>query len=315
VSALEHLDRWRADGAITAGQHLSLSRIVRRERVSLFLELNALLYLGVIALVGGITWTARAYAAQWGDAAILAALGAVLIACGSYVFGHAPRYSKDRVDPPGIAFDYALYLACLVFAVEVGYLEYRFHLLGARWNYYLLASAVLYFLLAYRYDNRFVLSLAIATLGSWFGVRLSSMPVFGAVVARTAGLAYGGVLAGLGMGLHRRDIKRHFLDTYLHIAANVVLAALMSGAVASGAARPAWMLALLVCAGGAVYTGIRFRRFAFLVYGILYGFFGICGEVLRAIGSLTAALAYVVVSAALVIIGLVVVSRRFGSES
>jgi hypothetical protein len=75
------------------------------------------------------------------------------------------------------------------------------------------------------------------------------------------------------------------------------------------------MLALLVCAGGAVYTGIRFRRFAFLVYGILYGYIGISREVLRPIGSLTAALAYVVVSAALVIIGLVVVSRRFGSES
>lgn len=313
MTTREQLDRWLADGTVTASQHAMLDAVSSRRLVSIFLELNALLYAGVVAVAGGLAWTAREYAAEWGDAAIILPLTALLAGCVFYCVSKAPAYSNQRVEPPALAFDYVLYLACLAFAVEVGYVEFRFHLLGERWNYYLLASTIVYLLTAYRFDNRFVLSLGIATLGSWFGVRLSYQPLFGPEAFRLAALTYGLTLAALGFGLHRARIKPHFLDTYLHVAVNVALASLVSG-MGPSPAGSIWTLALLAAAGAVVSGGVRFRRFAFVVYGVVYAYIGISRELLRSVASATAMLSYLVVSAGIVIVGLVMLSRRFGHE-
>ena len=57
MTTLDRLDEWKALGVISEAQHATLSAIVRRERFSLYVELNALLYIGVIALVAGLGWT------------------------------------------------------------------------------------------------------------------------------------------------------------------------------------------------------------------------------------------------------------------
>jgi hypothetical protein len=207
-----------------------------------------------------------------------------------------------------------LYLGCLVLAVEIGYIEYRFGILRERWDDYLLASAMVYVALAYRFDNRFVLSLALATLGGWFGVRASDRLLFLAEPIRIAVLTYGMVVAAFGFVLYRQGLKRHFLDTYLHVAANAVLGALLSGVLA-GRTVSAWSGALTLVAGAVVWTGVRFRRFAFVVYGAFYGYVGISRDLLRGVASIETALAYVVVSASLVVVGLVTLARRFGREA
>lgn len=313
MTTLETLDRWLADGQVSPQQHAALGRLVRGERLSLFLELNALLYLGVLSFVGGLAWTANVYSAQWGDAAILAPATALLVGCLVYCFRRVPPYSPEKVESAQFVIDYALYLACLIFAVELGYVEYRFRLLQAQWDYYLLASAVVYLLLAYRFDNRFVLSLGIATLGGWFGVRISELEPFVGASLRPAALAYGSLVGVFGAALHRAGIKRHFLDTYLHVGANVVLATLASGALGSGDSF-AWALALLATSGVAIAGGVRFRRFAFVAYGAVYGYVGVSRILLRDVGSFTGALVYFVVSASAVVVGLVVLSRRFGRD-
>lgn len=60
-----------------------------------------------------------------------------------------------------------LYLGSLIWSVELAYLETRFHLLSGQWDLYLLATAGLFFFLAYRFDNRFVLSLGLSSLAGW----------------------------------------------------------------------------------------------------------------------------------------------------
>jgi hypothetical protein len=313
VTTLEYLNHWRAAGRITGEQHEALAALVSRRRISLFLEFNALLYVGVLATGAGLAWTIGTRAQEWGDLAVIGATSAVLVACGYYCVTRVPPYSSGRVASPTHAFDYVLYLACLTFAVELGYVEYRFQILQAQWDYYVLASAVLYFAVAYRFDNRLVVSLAIATLGAWFGVRLSQFSFVVASELRIAALVYGSIVAALGVWLHHAGIKRHFLVTYLHLAANVLLTALLSGAVA-GDSSALWTLALVVVAGAMIAGGVRYRRFAFVVYGVLYGYIGIANEMLRHVPSLTAALFYVVITAGAVIVGLVVVSRQFGRE-
>jgi len=306
------LDEWRTAGIISADRHATLSALVRKDRFSVFLELNALLYLGVVAFGAGLAWTVRDHFARFGDAAILAALVALVAAPLFYCFTRAEPYSPDRVESSDFAFDYVLYLGCLAFAVLLGYVEYRFQLLKARWDDDLLVSALVYFGLAYRFDNRFVLSLALSTLAGFFGVRLVSWDVLPSTM-RAAAVAYGVVVAAVGVGMQRLAVKPHFLEAYLHVAGNAVLLAVTSGAMGRDSAW--WWLALLLgAAAAAVVLGIRFRRFAFVVYGVVYGYVGVSAQVLRGFYGDTETLAYFVVSGLAVVGGLALLSRRFGRD-
>jgi hypothetical protein len=314
MTNLQRLSNWRDLGAITEKQYNAISAIVRKDHFSVFLELNTLLYLGVLALTAGIGWVIQAYVAALGDTAIVSGLTALLFGSFYYCFTRAVPYSTVQVESPTLAFDYVLYLACLTFGLEVGYLESRFHLMQGQWDYYLLISAGLFFVLAYRFDNRFVLSLALSTLAGWFGIRISRMGLFSAANARLPALVYGGILIVVAIGLYRANIKKHFTETYLHVAAIVLLTAVFSGLF------EVWdlpyLIALLILSAVAITGGIRFNRFAFVVYGVGFGYFGITVRVFKHMRlDTTAGLAYLVSSALLVIVAMIVLARRLGDPA
>jgi hypothetical protein len=267
----------------------------------------------VLSLIAGIGWIIQSYVAALGDAAILTGLTSILFASFYYCFSRALPYSPGEVESPALAFDYILYLASLTFALEIGYIESRFHLMQSEWDYYLLISAALFFALAYRFDNRLVLSLALSTLGGWFGIRMSRSGFFFGESVRGPGLIYGAGVIGAGAWLFSRNIKKHFTETYFHVGVIVVFAALVSGVV-----QDSWLyLFLVLCmAAIAIAGGIRFSKFAFVVYGIIFSYIAISTQLLRGLsmGS-TAALSYFVVSGSLVILSMVLLANRLGREA
>ena len=176
MTILARLEHWREQGAISPEQHSHLASLCRGEPFSLFLELNILLYAGVLAFVAGLGWTVTTWSQQLGDVLVLAILSTILAACFWYCFSRAPAWSLAQTPAPSAIFDYVLYLGSLVWCIELAYLENRFHLLSGQWDFYLLATAVFFFFLAYRFDNRFVLSLALSSLAGWFGLTISHWP-------------------------------------------------------------------------------------------------------------------------------------------
>ncbi len=312
MTTVDRLLQWKESGAISEAQHATLAALVRKERFSLFFELNALLYLGVLSLVAGLGWTFETHFASLGDAFILVVLSLMLTGSLFYCFSRAPAYSNAEIESPNFIFDYVLYLACLVLSVELGYVEFRFEFLKEFWDNYLLFSSVAFLALAYRFDNRFVLSLALSSLAGYFGFRISRFAFVSSEPLRLAGLFYGAVVITVGMFFYRQGIKRHFLETYFHIATAVILVALVSGVAADYA--PKYLLALLVAAGAAVALGVRFRRFAFVVYGTVFGYIGLSLEFLRGVREFQLVLAYFVLSGTIVIGSMVALARRFGRE-
>src|SRR5262245_20362849 len=133
MSLLNDLERWHAEGTITSSQHDVLASLVRKDRFSVFEELNALLYLGVVSLVAGAGWTIQTHFKSLGDFAIISALAATFAACLYYCFTRGAAYSNEQQESTGFAFDYVLYLGCLMFGLELGFLEFRFHLLRDSW--------------------------------------------------------------------------------------------------------------------------------------------------------------------------------------
>jgi hypothetical protein len=316
MTTIERLDEWKALGTITDAQHATLAALVRRERVSLFVELSALLYLGVLSVVGGLAWTFRDYVENLGDAAILSILVLLMVLAFGYCFSRTKPYSHDEVESPSLIFDYVLYFGCLIFSSTLAFIETRFGVFGG-WDTHLLIAALVFGGLAYRFDNRFVLSLALSTLAGFLGLRLSLFEDLDTDFVRLMAISYGAFLLGVGWLLHRQGIKRHFLDAYLQLGVNAVLLATASGILEQGTGL-AYFGALLLLSAASIYLGVRHRRFAFVAYGTLYGYFGFSIKWLSAMGlsggSVIGGLFYFVVTGILVVIGLVTVARRFGRD-
>lgn len=312
MTTLDRLDRWKADGVISADQHVLLRSLVRQDRLSLFVEISALLYIGVLSVVGGLVWTFRDHVVNLGDAVVLSILGLLIAVSFYYCFSRGVPYDHDEVDSPSMIFDYVLYFGCLVLSATLAFIETRFAIFQG-WSTHLFIASVVFGLLAYRFDNRFVLSLAISTLAGYLGLKIDAFDLADTDLLRFTALAFGGVLGGLGVWLFRQGIKPHFLDTYVHIGANVVLMATSSG-VLEPYTGPLYLGALLALGGAAIYLGVRFNRFAFVAYGTLYGYGAISARLLDSIGRPEIALWYFVITGTLVVIGLTIVARRFARD-
>ncbi|MGH9645592.1 MAG: DUF2157 domain-containing protein [Bryobacteraceae bacterium] len=314
MNILARLERWEEQGAISPEQHSHLGNLARGEPFSLFLELNILLYAGVLAFVAGLGWTVTTWSHQLGDVVVLTILSGILAACFWYCFSRAAAWSRAETPGPSPIFDYVLYLGSLVWCVELAYLENRFHVLSGQWDLYLLATACFFFFLAYRFDNRFVLSLALSSLAGWFGLTISHWPSHQDATYREYALLYCLLVGVGGATLRRRGLKAHFFGTYLNIVANVLFWAVLSG-VFEGQRYGLWFLALLIACGVSLGWGLTRRQFAFVAYAAVYGYVGVSWILIRNTRDETLILTYFVITAIAMVVALVLIARRFGRSA
>jgi len=311
MTILARLELWKEQGAISTEQQAHLASLSRREPLSLSLELNLLLYAGVLAFVGGLGWTISTWSQQIGDVLVLTVLSIILTVSFWYCFSRAPAWSAAETDAPTPIFDYVLYLGSLVWCVELAYMENRFHVLSGQWDHYLLATALVFFFLAYRFDNRFVLSLALSSLAGWFGLTISHWPSHQDATYRQYALLYCLVLGVVGTILQRLNLKPHFLTTYLNIATNVLFWAIVSG-VFDSRHRGLWLVSLLIACAASLAWGVVRRQFAFVAYAAIYGYVGVSWMLIRNASNDTFILTYFVLTAIAMIVTLVQIARRFG---
>jgi hypothetical protein len=304
------LERWKEQGVLSAEQQAYFASLSRREPVSLSLELNLLMYAGVVAFVGGLGWTVSTWSQQLGDVLIVAVLSLMLGGCFWYCFSRAAAWSAGETAAPTAIFDYVLYLGCLVWCVELAYLKSRFHLFSGQWDLYLLATALLFFLLAYRFDNRFVLSLALSSLAGWFGVTISHWATQDAAY-RPYALLYCLIVGTGGALLQRFKLKPHFFNTYLNVAANVLFWTILSG-VFERQGSGLWLVGLVVACAASLAWGLKRRQFAFVAYAAVYGYVGVSWMLIRNLNDGKLILTYFVFTAVGMIVLLVKIARRFG---
>src|SRR4051795_10845409 len=108
MTILARLEHWKEQGAISLEQYSLLASLSRGEPFSLFLELNVLLYAGVLAFVAGLGWTVTTWSQQLGAVLVLTILSIILVACFWYCVSRAPAWSFAETAPPNLIFDYVL---------------------------------------------------------------------------------------------------------------------------------------------------------------------------------------------------------------
>jgi len=297
-------------GELSSTQLGALTELHLKKRYSVHQELRAAIYIGVLLVTAGVGLTIRQYFEQLGDIAIVGSLTAGALAAFLYCFVKGRPWSGGEVESPSILFDYILLFGCTLYAADVGYIETQFRVLGDSWHDYLLVSAALFFFLAYRFDNRLVLSMALSTLAAWFGFQLSARFVSFHHYYRESAIAYSLVTFALGSLSHRLAVKKHFFDIYLNFTVHFLLAALLSGVFQYLFAS--WHLPATAAAIAAVAVySMRTRRFLYMLYAILYGYACLSVVVLEFTHGAAATYMYGIVSS-LAVIGLIfVLSRRF----
>lgn len=309
----EALNDLEEAGILSREQAALLRRIYGRDLMSVHWELRMLLYAGVLILTTGLGLLIAKYFASIGHVALLAAIALGSAGCFAYCLRRGGGFSPETAPAPDAAYDYVLLLGCLLLGTFQGYLELRYQLLAQHWSWWLLGSGLLYLLCAHYFDNRLVLSLALSTLGAWLGVKTSLLTEGGWDTAlRGNAIFFGATVVAAGTAQVRLGWKRHFLPVHLHLGINILLAALLAG---TGSHTGLLYLAgLLLASAGSAFYAQRSRRFAFLLYALLYGYLGFTIFVFEHVRWDTEGfILYFLTTAAALVSALVAFHRRFRS--
>lgn len=262
-------------GFISREQCEAIERITSGRVISLFYELRTLLYLGVLLFTTGIGILIYQNIGDLGHLLLIGALLLLTSLCFFYVFRKGPDYSNGAVKAPTPYFDYVTLLGCLLFISVQGYLQFRFDILTENLVYSTMITAILFFLMAYRFDHTGVLSLAITALASFFSISISpqkwySGNFFQGNHVYTTAILFGIGLAIIGLTLDRKSIKSHFTFTYLNFATLIFFC----GAITAMFMNGSYGLFVLIYAGCVfAYFIARWRRsFLLLLYAFVAGY-------------------------------------------
>lgn len=299
MSPNDVLNELVGQGIVPAEQQQIVAEYERQKPVSVYGELRSMLYIGITALSAGLGYLIYDNFDQIGHGALLLAMAAGCVACLTYAWLNRPAWSTGVVTERAAFTDYALLLFCLLFLTLEGYAQYQYTLFGTRYGLATLLPALLFLPLAYRFDHRGVLGIALTALISWVGVTVRPLNLY----LKTNFFAQPTVLSAIGLSLlligaalllERRSIKPHFTYTYLTIAGNLLLIAILGGLFNFREQRVLYALALfVVCIAFDLYARHERRTqpdrvspvrvspdraagsFLFLLMATVYGYIGL----------------------------------------
>jgi hypothetical protein len=267
-----------AAGQLPPAQAAAIAADERTRPFSLHYELRALLYLGITLLAGGLGVLVYQHLDSIGHGVIIAVIALGMAASFAYAARRSAPFTWGEAPRTAIAADYLLLLSCLLFLVLEGYLQVQYQLFGTRYGLVTVLPAGLFFYLAYRFDHRGVLSMAITALATWVGVSVAPLEVFQQGLLWHSALSLPALLLGLGLvaaGLLSEFLgrKRHFAFTYLALGANVALLATMSLLFdESGAYHLLWLGLILGLSVGLVWYARRTQSYLFLLLSVAYSY-------------------------------------------
>lgn len=314
MNILDLLQKMYKDKRLSREQLNSLLDIHWKRLFSVHHELRFFLYAGILLIIAGLGFTIKQYFAQLGDIAIISTLTLCACAAFIYCFIKGNNYFKEEVTSSNLLFDYILFFGCTVYSMDIAYIETQFHVLGDLWNNYLLVSAALFLFLAYRFDNRLVLSLALSTLAAWFGFTLSGHRFSFQEYYRLYAITYS-IIVFLGGGfLYLLSIKKHFFDIYLNFAVHFLCIALISGVAEYKIFSLYFPGLLLACAALAFYS-VKVRKFIYMLYAVIYCYIGISIVIVNQIHRETFFIFTYFILTSVIVIGLIfMISRKFKED-
>jgi hypothetical protein len=285
MSPINVLNELTQEGILSAVQQKKLTEIEQKRPFSLHWELRSMLYIGILLLSSGVGLLVYDNFDQIGHTALLVAIAAACAGCFFVAWRYRPNWTTAQTQSRSAFGDYARILACLLFLTLEGYAQYAYNVFGTRYGLVTLSPALLFLPLAYRFDHRGVLGMALTALISWVGVTVRPLELYFKTnffeqdtVLSAIGLAI--VLIGAALTLERQRIKPHFTYTYLVMAGNLLMVALLGGLFNFEGVRIWFALGLAVaCVAINRYRSVGNTQpgqaFLFVLMSVIYGYIGL----------------------------------------
>ena len=261
---------------ISASEEKKLREYLNNDRPSLYPELNILLFLSISVCCTGLGVLIYQNIESIGHQVLIALNSLAVIACFSYCVIKAAPFSKKEVTHTAPFFDFTLLAGCLLFLILEGYLQFQFEVFGNRYGLATLIPGLIFLYLAYYFDHKGVLVMAITALASWLGISLSPVDFFENDFKELiwSGIIFGNILALACLFSERQNIKAHFSFTYLNYAAHILFISALTGMfMRSYTIIYALLLSVLVIVF--LYYAKHKRSFYFLLVTCIYGYIGL----------------------------------------
>ncbi|HVD98242.1 MAG TPA: DUF2157 domain-containing protein [Cytophagaceae bacterium] len=279
MNAKSILHKLQADQVLSPEENKVLTNRYEQKLFSIHWELKIILYLGVTLLSTGVGFLIYLNIDTIGHTAIVSAIGLACAACFYYAYKHIQPFSWLEVRSPHPMADYILLLGCLLFVSFEGYLQAQYNVFGTRYGIATLIPAVLFFLIAYRFDHKGILSMAICGIAGWLGLTVTPLEFwdqdFGSNRLIFSGILLGAVLTGVSYFIISKDWKKHFSFTYYNFGMQLLFVCTLSAVFAFENTRAVYFILL----AGICWMALRYARkeqsFYFLLMAAIYGYVGV----------------------------------------
>lgn len=252
----------------------------KAQKVSLHLELRALLYLGVLLTSSAIGVLIYKNIDQLGHLVIVSGLALGCLGCYGFCFWK--RRTPAAVTGTGnpVMFDYILLLGCLLLLITVGYLQSQFGIFGQKWGLASFIPMVLLFASAYYFDHRGALGLAIINLAAWVGITINRSTFYGINELNKSETIIAAILLSiclilLAIVVKEKGIKPHFSSTYHQFGTHGAYLAAIAGIIHFNHNYLAWFGILLAVAIFHAWKAWRESSAYYMVITCLYLYTGI----------------------------------------
>jgi len=265
-------------GFVTPEQNHEIRQYRQLGIFSLNSELLFFVYLSVLLFTTGIGILVYKNIDSIGHLAILAVNFIAMLVCFYFSFKKAKGFSKEEVLFDNSMYDYLVLTGSILACIFIGYVQFQYAVFGQDFSLVSLFSAALCFGVAYYFDNKSVLSIAITALATFIGITITPQTLLENDVYSNPNLSY----SGLGLGLvlilwmeysSRENIKKHFHIVYATFALNLVGICCIAGLL-----EDYWPVFVTITAAAIYYFYKRSYQIAstfMFVLSLLYGYVGI----------------------------------------
>lgn len=262
---------------ISKGQLDDFKEYKSKNIFSLNTELLFLMYASVLLFTSGIGVLVYQNIDSIGHMAILAFVLLLMVLCFYFSFKNAPTFNKLETKFKNPIYDYVILTGSILSCVFLGYIQFQYAVFGLDYKWVSLSSALICFVIAYYFDSRMVLSIALTALTTFIGITLTPQKVFenefmSNPILLFSGIALGVLLVVWTIYSEKEALKKHFYFVYYTFAQHLIGICCLSGLF-----QEQWYLFLPIFIGFIYYFyKLSYTYFAtsFFVFTLLYGFIG-----------------------------------------
>lgn len=262
-------------GFVTEAQQKEIKEYKQLGLFSLHTELLFLLYLSVLLFTGGVGTLIYKNIDSIGHMAILAVNFVLMVVCFYFSFKKAKGFSREEVLFENPMYDYVVLTGSILGCIFIGYLQYQYSIFGTDFSLVSLFSAVLCFGVAYYFDSRMVLSMAITALAAFVGITLTPKTVFQNEIYSNPTLSYYGLALGILIVLWtvytmKTNLKHHFHFVYFTFAQHLLGICIIAGLLESN-----WLFFIPFLIGFCYYfytVSHTLKATSLFVFALIYGY-------------------------------------------